>query len=246
MGRRSATYTLIYRRSIIPSYIFQLLNKGARKLWGVNLRLKEREAREWFRTMLRAVTRKVATAVPYADPQKMIDSAGAFERVVRLSENSIGKMYIFSYDAKLKATLPYWDRFPCVFVIDVQPTKAKEPAILALNLHYLNPMMRAQLMDRLYTTMTNTKMDETTKLKINYGILKAASQFKAFRPCLKMYLLSHVETAFVSISPRHWDFTLLLTHGSIPERVGHRSLDAIKHDRGRHFETSDEPTSKTG
>ena len=194
----------------MPNYIFQLLNKGARKLWGVNLRLKEREAKQWFRDMLRVVTRKVATAVPYANPHEMIDSAGAFERVVKLSETSIGKMYFFQYDAKLKDKLPYWDMFPLIFVIETRPSKAKEPAILGINLHYLNPVMRAKLMDQLYTTMTNTKMDETTKLKINYGILKAASQFSYFKPCIKMYLLSHLDTAFISINPQYWDFTLLL------------------------------------
>ena len=194
----------------MPDYIFQLLNKGARKLWGVNLRLKEREAKDWFRTMLKTVTRKVANAVPYANPHEMIDSAGAFERVTKLSENSIGKMYFFQYDAKLKDKLPYWDMFPLIFVIETNPRKAKEPSILGINLHYLNPMMRAKLMDQLYTTMTNTKMDETTKLKINYGILKAASQFAYFKPCIKMYLLSHLDTPFISINPQYWDFTLLL------------------------------------
>ena len=161
--------------------------------------------------MLRAVTRKVASNVPYANPHEMINSAGAFEKVTKLSENSIGKMYFFSYsNPKLKATLPYYDAFPLIFVIETRPSKAKEPAILGINLHYLNPVMRAKLMDQLYTTMTNTKMDETTKLKINYGILKAASQFSYFKPCIKMYLLSHLDTAFISINPQYWDFTLLL------------------------------------
>ena len=160
--------------------------------------------------MLRDVSRNVAKKVPYANPKRMINSAGSFERVVRLSENSVGKMYFFAYDAKLKDKLPYWDKFPLIFVIELRPRKAKEPAILGINLHYLNPYMRAKLMDQLYTTMTNNKMDETTKLKINYQILKGAAQFSYFKPCIKMYLLSHLETSFVSINPQYWDFTLLL------------------------------------
>ena len=155
--------------------------------------------------MLRSVSRKVGQAVPYANPQKMIDSAGAFERVVRLSPDSIGKMYFVNYDPKWKEKLPYYDTFPLIFPIEFYPD-----GMLSINLHYLPPFARAQLMDRLYTTLNNTKYDSTTKFKIIYGILKGASQFSYFRPCIKKHLFSHVRSPYIYIKPEYWDMTLFL------------------------------------
>ena len=33
-----------------------------------------------------------------------------------------GRMYTFFYDAKHKKTLPYWDRFPVVLILDLMKT----------------------------------------------------------------------------------------------------------------------------
>jgi hypothetical protein len=59
-------------------------------------------------------------------------------------------MYCFFYEAKNKDdpdVLPYWDRFPLIFPIDI-----KGDRLLSMNLHYLPPFHRAKLMDALYTT----------------------------------------------------------------------------------------------
>lgn len=51
-----------------------------------------------------------------------------------------GMMLIYEYLAKGSGTLPYWDRHPLVFVLDV-----KDDGWIGVNLHYLHPMMRAKL-----------------------------------------------------------------------------------------------------
>ena len=70
----------------------------------------------------------------------------------RLGQDSIGKMYMFYYDAKTKDKLPYWDRFPLIFVLDVRPDR-----FWGVNLHYLPPLYRAKLMNALYKIQNNGK-----------------------------------------------------------------------------------------
>lgn len=125
--------------------------------------------------------------------------------VQTLDQDSIGRMYMFFYDPKLKKELPYYDTFPLIFMIG--PAKG---GFLGINLHYLPPFYRAKLMDAMYQTINNKKYDETTKLKINYQILTAAAKFRFFRPCIKHYLNAHVQSGFLNVEPKNWDSALLL------------------------------------
>jgi hypothetical protein len=149
--------------------------------------------------------RQQALKTKNINPQSLIDDAGAFKRMVGLSENSIGKMYMFSYDPKHKDTLPYYDNYPLIF-----PVEYYGDSFLGINLHYLPPMLRAKLMDALMATINNKKYDKTTKLVLSYQILKGASKFKYFEPCLKKYLFSHVKSPFVYIAPNEWNIALML------------------------------------
>lgn len=117
-----------------------------------------------------------------------------------------GRLYLFFYDPKLKEELPYYDRFPLVFPIDAK----EKGGFLGLNLHYLPYMARAKLMDALYTTLNNTNMDEKTRIRANYGILKHAARFKYFRPTIKHYLHPHIESRFLNIPADQWDIALFL------------------------------------
>jgi len=155
------------------------------------------QSREWFRNLAYNIKK---TSVP-----QFQRSATPFQNIENLSPNSIGKMYCFTYDPKWKEKLPYYDVFPLIFPIDF-----KSDRMLGINLHYLAPGLRARLMDALYTTINNDKYNKTTKLKINYDILKAASQFKYFKPCIKTYLFDHVQSPFMYIQPEAWDYTLFL------------------------------------
>lgn len=181
----------------MPTYLFPQLEKKALSA-GIT-KMTTKKARDWFRDAAQSVSR--------ADPKKLLDSAQAFERVQTLSPNLIGKMYFFNYDAKHKDTLPYWDRFPIIFLLEIYPDTR---SCLGINLHYLPPIMRAKLMNALYTTMNNKKYDKTTQLIISYKILKNASQFAAFKPCLKMYLFDHVRSPFLYIKPDYWDMCAFL------------------------------------
>lgn len=161
------------------------------------------KAREWYRNQARR-----------ANSAKDLNTEGSItgENILKTSGNKskvanqvIGNMYLFRYDPKHKDTLPYYDRYPLVFPIN----KAKG-GFLGINMHYLPPTLRAELMDALYSTVTNKKFDESTRLKISYDILNKAKKFRLFKPTIKHYLGKHVKTRFVYMNPSEWDIALFL------------------------------------
>lgn len=124
----------------------------------------------------------------------------------RLRTNTIiGKMYFFYYDPKTKDSLPYYDRFPLVI-----PIEQYSDGFLGLNLHYIHPKQRVILLDKLSDTLTNTRYDERTKLRVNYEFLKAASTAFEAMPCIKRYLFTNIDSRFLEISANEWDIAVML------------------------------------
>lgn len=170
----------------------------ARRLAGIPKNASTRpQAAAWYREQALAATN--------ASGSRIKESVNSSQTLNRINDNHIGKMYFFMYDPKHKATLPYYDTFPLIFPIELY-----KDGFLGINLHYLPPMARARLMDALYETVNNKRYDATTKLKINYQILKGASQYSAFKPCIKRYLFSFMRSNFIRINPEVWDYALQL------------------------------------
>jgi len=116
-----------------------------------------------------------------------------------------GRMYHYFYDPKHKDVLPYYDRFPLTLMVG-----PAQDGFYGLNLHYLHPMTRAVLMDKLMTIASNKSYDENTKIKINYEILSQVKQFREFEPCFKHYLTKHLKSKLVLIPASEWDVALFL------------------------------------
>lgn len=154
-------------------------------------------ARRWFRDQ--------ALQVQRVDTNNFINKSDKDRKFRTVSNENIGEMFTFSYDAKLKDKLPYWDRFPLVFVI-----QSYGDGFLGINLHYLPPRFRSVLMDAMYRTVNNSKYDNTTKLMISYEILKGAAKYRYFKPCVKRYLFNRVASKFMKISANEWDMALML------------------------------------
>jgi hypothetical protein len=167
-----------------------ILAKGVRE---GQLPARTEAARTWYRN----------AAQEYKQVDERTIMKGDVERLV--SRQVIGSMYMYYYNPKHKATLPYYDRFPLVF-----PYKRVNGGFMGLNLHYLPPPYRAKLMDALYDVTSNKNFDETTKLKLNYNVLSSAAKFKYFKPCVKHYLNDHVVTRFLYVYPSEWDIALFL------------------------------------
>lgn len=172
------------------SYFTRILNKATQE--GA-LDLKTADARDWLREKAQN------TRVP--DPRRVINLSMQQAR----NQLKVGQLFLFKYDAKTKEDLPYYDMFPLVF-----PFRKAPDGFYGINMHYLPPQFRAILMDSLYGTINNDKQDETTRLRITYNILNGAARYRWFKPCVKHYLNSQVETKFIYIEPKEWDIALFL------------------------------------
>lgn len=151
-------------------------------------------SREWFRDVAQSTSRGKVS------PGKILS---AKDKLV--SGPSVGSMYHFIYDPKLKATLPYYDKFPLIFMVS-----GAAGGFYGLNLHYLPIELRAKLMDGLYSITNNQKYDDSTRIAMSYSILKKASKFRYFKPTFKHYLADHVKSMFFYVSPSEWDIALTL------------------------------------
>lgn len=122
-----------------------------------------------------------------------------------VSQLTVGRMYMFAYDPKTKDDLPYYDKFPLIF-----PFRRVQGGFYGINMHYLPHMLRARLMDNLYTLANNTNKDDTTKLRLSYQLLDSAAKFRYFKPCVKHYLNSQVKSRFLWIPANQWETALFL------------------------------------
>lgn len=153
--------------------------------------LSSREAGTWLRKKIKELNVKQKTLLKDHDRLRKI----AY----------IGKMYFFFYDPKTKEKLPYYDTFPLVI-----PLERYNNGFLGLNLHYVAPKVRMQILEVLHKTATNEKMDDTTRMKVNYNIITSIAKSHFMRPCIKRYLTAHIASRFVLISADEWYFAAML------------------------------------
>jgi hypothetical protein len=168
----------------------EILSKGIR---AGQVPARSSTAREWFRNKAQGLGKVSETTILRTDRDRL------------KNRGVIGKMYFFMYDAKHKDTLPYYDMFPLIFPVD-----RVQGGFYGINMHYLPLQLRAQLMDALYDVTNNNRYDESTKLKLSYGILKGAEKFSLFKPTFKRYLNSQVRSRFVQVDSSEWDIALFL------------------------------------
>jgi hypothetical protein len=154
-----------------------------------------RKSRSWFEQQVLLMTRQQLTPprVLQGNPDQMTT------RVMP------GKLYMFLYDPKLKNELPYYDRFPLVF-----PFRKTPDGFIGLNMHYLPYHFRIQLLDRLMIYKSNSRMDETTRIKYSWELIDGVSRFEAAKPCIKQYLTGHVRSQFRQVSSNDWATAMLL------------------------------------
>jgi hypothetical protein len=116
-----------------------------------------------------------------------------------------GNLYMYAYDPKTKADLPYYDRFPLVF-----PFRKTADGFYGLNMHYLPYDLRMKLLDNLLIFKNNNRLDETTRLKYSWAMIDGISKFKAAQPCVKQYLNGHLRSQFRQIDAPDWATAMLL------------------------------------
>ena len=172
------------------SNIFQRLELQAFRA-GITPRTKE--SREWFRKKIKNMRSIKREALMKEDPLK------------QTSQEIVGGLYMFFYDPKHKATLPYYDAFPLVIVVG-----PAEGGFYGLNLHYLPPILRAKMLDALMDITSNTKFNDSTRFKMSYELLVKSSKLKYFEPCFKHYLNEHVQSKFSMVPAPEWEIATFL------------------------------------
>jgi len=100
-----------------------------------------------------------------------------------------GVMNLFGYDPKLKATLPYYDRFPLIF-----PLERAKGGFYGLNFHYLRPGARVAFLRQLSQYASDKNFDKKTR----YNIGELSGTY--FKKTIKHYLFSQVRTSFLNIT----------------------------------------------
>ena len=99
-----------------------------------------------------------------------------------------GMMNLFGYDAKHKATLPYYDKFPLIFPIE--PAKG---GFIGINFHYLPFGARVAFLKQLSQYATDENYDNQTRYNLDWV------NNSYFRKTTKRYLNSQVRTSFLNI-----------------------------------------------
>ena len=160
-----------------------------------DLKTAVKKSRAWFEQQVLIMTRQQLT------PQRVLN--GNPDQLV--TKIMPGHLYMFVYDPKTKAELPYYDRFPLVF-----PFRKTPDGFIGLNMHYLPYPLRINLLDNLLTYSSNQRFDETTRLKYSWALIDGMSKYAAAKPCVKQYLVGHVRTQFRQVESSNWATAMLL------------------------------------
>jgi hypothetical protein len=131
------------------------------------------------------------------------------KRVVSATGAMPGQLYFFLYNPKLRLTLPYYDMFPLVLVLDKGPNW-----FFGMNFHYLNYEQRARFFDALYNTYTvNKSQSLKARMLVTYDILQTVTKpaiAKYYKPCLKRYLIPRLQTPLLQVGEEYWQMALFL------------------------------------
>lgn len=157
----------------------------------------EVELRDWFRDKALQVTSKSTNINRLTTKQSSLANTVPMVR--------LGRLTMYRYDPKWKDELPYYDKFPMIFPIELY-----DNGWLGINLHYLPPVYRARLMDAIWDTANNAAYNDTTRMQITYEIMKSAAKFRYFKPCIKRYLTSHIRSPLMEVDVNEWDYALFL------------------------------------
>ena len=140
---------------------------------GITPRTKESIA--WFRKKAGQLGKITGATVFNQEEVKLKDSL----------RNPVGNMYMFYYNAKHRATLPYFDAFPLVVI-----TSLAEKGFYGLNLHYLPPTLRAKALNGLLG---------------GDGLAE-----KYYKPTIHRYLTTQVRSRFALIDKPEWEIATFL------------------------------------
>ena len=135
---------------------------------------------------------------------------------------SVGRLNLFGYNPKLRKTLPYYDVFPLVL-----PLEGISGGFMGMNFHYLPPLLRFRLLERMQATATDSRFDSKTKFDVNYDDVK---RIKIVKPTIKKYLYAYCQTGFLRINADEAAIAIYL-----PVQRFKKASDAVVYSDSRKF-----------
>ena len=149
------------------------------------------------------------------------------EKVRQVNKFILGGLYCFYYNPKGKMDLPYYDQFPMVLALEKY-----NDGFLGLNFHYLPIKYRVVFLDKLMNFAMMGDAGEIMRMRVTYDILTASKRLKLFKPCIKRYLSSHIQSKILTIQPNEWDIAVLLPlqqfKGATAPEVWQDSVDELR------------------
>ena len=148
----------------------------------------EKKSLSWYRS----ATKQIASSYK-KDMSKFVRD----ELTSNQDENTLrrypkeGHLFMFEYTAKMRH-LPYYDKFPLVYVVKASPTE-----FFGANLHYMNPKKRIQAV-----------------VKLMQGRIDIPKK------CFHKYLQNHVDGLFLDIAADEWDTAILLPTEDFVRNIG--------------------------
>lgn len=164
-----------------------------------------------FTRMLRASAKSLASQAStsndwFSDSVEDLQKRDPNKVFQKFASPQIGGMYLFLYEAKYKDTLPFYDMYPLAM-----PVEMYADGFLGINLHYLPPLGRINLLRALVDVNDGNKYTKTKRLTLSYDILKTYSfQLKGVEGCIKRYLYGHVRSSFHQVDMVDWEKAALL------------------------------------
>ena len=138
------------------------------------------------------------------------------------SRPSVGRLNLFGYNPKYRKTLPYYDVFPLVL-----PLEPISGGFMGMNFHYLPPLLRFRLLERMQATASDTKFDKNTRFEVNYDDVKS---IKIVKPTIKKYLYAYCQTGFLRINADEAAIAIYL-----PVQRFKKASDAVVYSDSRKF-----------
>ena len=118
------------------------------------------------------------------------------------------KLYLFSYNAKFRDTLPYWDVYPLIMMW----RPPKKGYFTGINFHYLNYRTRAVLFD---------SIRNQTSTQAIYSVAK----IKPFNFAIKQYLIKRTKGVFYCPNRDEWNKILFLPVAKFISGPGNKRIN---------------------
>lgn len=117
-----------------------------------------------------------------------------------------GRMFFYEYDPKTKNTLPMWDKYPLVIILEQY-----SDGFLALNLHYASSGDRTKLLTSLLRNRIYNPELNILKVNIDHERFSTAMKtYPGFKQCIKRYLSRHIQGRALEIKPHEWGLAIVL------------------------------------